>query len=292
MSIKKPGLGKRNSLGMLLSNISTEAMINKPGEETTKGKLTQLPIEKIRRGKYQPRKHIDSEALQELAESIKAQGIIQPVIVREIAAGEYEIIAGERRWRAAQLAGLDSVPVVIKNVADDAAIAMALIENIQREDLNPIEEAVALQRLIDEFVMTHQEVAEAVGKSRTTITNLLRLLSLNEDVKQLLAEGKLDAGHAKVLLALTGSQQSQVAKLVALKGLSVRETENLLKKSQSHHQTTKKTNTDPNIKRFETDLSERLGAKINIEHQASGKGKLLIYYNTLDELQGILDHIK
>jgi len=292
MTVKKPGLGKRNSLGMLLSNISSE-IVEKSQEDTAKSKLSQLPIEKICRGKYQPRKHMDSLALQELADSIKAQGIIQPIVVRLIAEGEYEIIAGERRWRAAQLAGLETVPVVIKNVADDAAIAMALIENIQRENLNPIEEAIALQRLMDEFIMTHQEVAAAVGKPRTTITNLLRLLSLNEDVKLLVAEGKLDLGHAKVLLALTGNQQSQIARLVALKELSVRETEVLIKKSQAVTVTPKKTSTtNPNIKHFENELSEKLGAKISIEHQSSGKGKLIIYYNNVDELQGISEHIK
>lgn len=293
MTSKKPGpgLGKKNGLGVLLSNTSVN--ITQPAGEsvTPTTKLNQLPIEKIVRGKYQPRKHMDSAALQELAESIKAQGIIQPIVVRLLDSGDYEIIAGERRWRAAQLAGLDKVPVVIKEVPDEAAIAMALIENIQREDLNPIEEAVALQRLLDEFGLTHQQAAEAVGKSRTTVTNFLRLLTLNEDVKALLAQGKLEMGHAKVLLALTGSRQSQVAKLVALKGLTVRETEQLVKASLDPTPTVSKKPVDPDIRRLENELSDKLAAKTKLHHQPNGKGKLVIQYNSLDELEGILDHI-
>ena len=292
MSVKKPGLGSHNSLGMLLSNISTQVPTVK--EAAAKGELNQLPVEKIQRGKYQPRRVMDSTALQELADSIKVQGIIQPIVVRPISEDYYEIIAGERRWRAAQIAGLESVPVVIKDVTDEAAIAMALIENIQREDLNPIEESQALQRLIDEFVMTHQEVAQAVGKSRATVSNLLRLLTLNEDVKALLSEGKIDMGHAKVLLAITGSQQSQLARTVAIRGLTVRETEALVRQAQAPYSAKQKTQTkdDPNVKTLETDLAERLGARVNIQHKTTGKGKLVIQYNSLDELDGILEHIK
>ena len=296
MAVKKPGLGKRNSLGMLLSNVERSTTSNEKTVTTelteTKERLAQLPVEKIRRGKYQPRRYIDADALQDLAESIKAQGIIQPIVVRPISDSEYEIIAGERRWRAAQIAGLDQVPVVVKPISDEATIAMALIENIQRQDLNSIEEAMALQRLIDEFQMTHQEVAGAVGKSRTGVTNILRLLSLNEDVKALLVDGKIDSGHAKVLLGLVGYQQSQVARTVAMKGLSVRETEVLVKQMRSTKDSKQEKKTiDPNIRHLENELGEKLGAKINIDHKPTGKGKLLIHYNTLDELQGILDHI-
>lgn len=294
MTTKKPGpgLGKKNGLGALLSssNLTVAQTVSSDDKETSK--LNQLPIEKIVRGKYQPRKHMDSAALQELAESIKAQGIIQPIVVRKVKQGDYEIIAGERRWRAAQLAGLDKVPVVIKEVPDEAAIAMALIENIQREDLNPVEEAVALQRLLDEFGLTHQQAAEAVGKSRTTVTNFLRLLALNEDVKVLLAHGKLEMGHAKVLLALTGNLQSQIAKMVSLKGLTVRETEQLVKQTQNPAPKENKKPVDPDIRRLENELSDKLAAKTKLQHQPNGKGKLVIQYNSLDELEGILEHIQ
>lgn len=292
MAIKKPGLGKRN-LDVLLSTSSVRNIDLKPTAELDQeNKIQKLPVDRLQRGQYQPRVHMAQDALEELASSIKKQGIIQPIIVRPLSAkNQYEIIAGERRWRAAQLAGLHEVPVIVRHIPDEAALAMALIENIQRENLNPIEEAIALQRLMDEFSLTHQEMAEAVGKSRTGVTNLLRLLTLHEEVKRLLAENKLEVGHAKVLLALQGSTQAQIAKLVVMKGLTVRETESLVKTALSG-QTAKPAATarSPLIRGLENNLSERLGTAVKLQHQHSGKGKLLIHYNTFDELEGILTH--
>ncbi|MEE4173720.1 MAG: ParB/RepB/Spo0J family partition protein, partial [Xanthomonadales bacterium] len=222
MARKKPGLGR--GLTELLSATSTQSAT--PEEEAAN--LKHIPVEKIRRGKYQPRIHIRPEALQELADSIKAQGVVQPVVVRPVDGG-YELIAGERRWRASQLAGLHEVPAVVRDIPDQAAAAMALIENIQRENLNPLEEANALQRLIEEFGLTHQQTAESVGRSRTSVTNLLRLLELTEEVKAFLDEGELEMGHARALLALAGARQAEAARKVVAKGLSVRETEKLVK---------------------------------------------------------------
>jgi ParB family chromosome partitioning protein len=256
--------------------------------------LKEIPVDLIQRGKYQPRRDIDPESLQELAESIRAQGIMQPIVVRPISDRKYEIIAGERRWRAAQIAGLDQVPAVIRDVNDESAIAMALIENIQREDLNPIEEAVSLQRLQQEFELTQQEVADAVGKSRSTIANLLRLMSLQEDVRLLLERGDMEMGHARALLALEGMQQSQAARTVVGKGMSVRQTEalvrNLLARQEFPAQAPAQL--DPNIRQLQDDLSQKLGARVLIQHTAKGKGKLVLSYNSLDELDGILGHIK
>lgn len=266
--------------------------VSKPAAEQKAG-LSTLPIEKLKRGQYQPRQYMDDDALQELAESIKAQGIIQPIVVRKLLVGDqYEIIAGERRWRAAGRAGLDRVPVVIKEISDEVAMAMALIENIQREDLNVVEEAVALNRLIQEFGLTQQEAADKVGKSRVTVTNLLRILNLNMDVRLLLEQGKIELGHAKVLLALDGDRQSQIARIVSLKGLSVRETEQLVKQQLQGKKAVKSAPMDPNIKHLQTDLSEKLGAKVTLQHGHNGKGKLVIHYASLDELDGILSHIK
>jgi ParB family chromosome partitioning protein len=265
-------------------------------EETSqtapKAGLQTLPVDVICRGKYQPRRVMEPEALQELADSIKAQGIIQPIVVRPINEEKYEIIAGERRWRAAQIAGMDEVPVVIKKVSDEATIAMSLIENIQRQDLNAIEEALALQRLIDEFEMTHQAVAEAVGKSRASVSNFLRLLSLNEDVKQLLSEHKIEMGHAKVLLGADKDQQSQLARIVALKGLSVRETEVLVRRGQvAEGDAPARKRKDPSIRQLEKDLSLKLRAKVKLLHKEGGKGKITIPYANLEELEKILEHI-
>ena len=262
-------------------------------QKVVDGDLRHLPVEVIQRGKYQPRKDIRSEALEELAISIRAQGVIQPIVVRKIIKGGYEIIAGERRWRAAQLAGLSEVPAVIRDVPDEAAIAMALIENIQREALNPIEEAVALQRLLDEFQLTHQEVAEAVGKSRATVTNLIRLTSLNPDVKKLVENGDIEMGHARALLALSGANQSKAAITVVTRDLSVRETESLVRKLQQPTTNTSQIKkVDADIRRLQNSLSEKLGATVAIQHSAKGKGKLVINYNNLNELEGILAHIK
>jgi ParB family chromosome partitioning protein len=253
-------------------------------------------VDLIQRGRYQPRREFDADSLRELADSIAAQGVIQPVVVRPVENERYELIAGERRWRAAQQAGLDEIPVVIKEVTEEAAMAMGLIENIQREDLSPLEEANALNRLLLEFGLTHQEVAKAVGKSRTTVTNLLRLLELNEEVKILLERGRLEMGHARCLLGLKGDEQTRAANQVVVKGLSVRETERLVRRLQNQEAEPKPTHatstTDPDIRRLVTDLSERLGAKVDLQQGSKGKGKLVIGYNSLDELEGILDHIK
>lgn len=288
LNIKKRGLGKGlGDLGIseLLSDLNTTV-----NNSTDASNLQQLPIEQVRSGKYQPRKKFNTESLQELADSIKSQGVIQPIVVRNISDNEYEIIAGERRWRAAQLAGLAEVPVVIRNVPDEAAIAMALIENIQREDLNVIEEANALQRLIQEFELTHEQVAEIVGKSRTTITNILRLLSLNNEVKNLLINKELEMGHARALLTLSNDRQTEIAKIVTTKKLSVRETETLIQRLQTSSIKKPKT-TDVNISRLEKNLSDKLAAAVVIQHTTKGKGKLIIHYNNLDELDGILKHI-
>lgn len=296
---KKRGLG-----GMGLDALLAGASATKPvdvetpegGEEAPsnphEGELKKLPIEFLRPGQYQPRKDMHPEALEELAASIRAQGIMQPIVVRPVATNQYEIIAGERRWRAAQMAELHEVPVLVRDVPDEAAIAMALIENIQRENLNPMEEAVALHRLQEEFDLTQQQVADAVGKSRVTVTNLLRLMNLNEDVKTLLEHGDIEAGHAKVLLGLQGDDQTQAARQVVSKGLTVRQTEALVKGWNEKKDPTPKAPRNPDIQRLEMNLGERLGAKVQLQHSAKGKGKLVINYSSLDELDGILDHIK
>ncbi len=256
--------------------------------------IRSLPVDLLQRGRYQPRRDIEPESLQELADSIKAQGVMQPILVRPVSDSKYEIIAGERRWRATQLAGLDSIPVVVREVSDEAAIAMALIENIQREDLNPIEEAASLQRLQQEFDLTQQEVAQAVGKSRSTVANLLRLMALEQDVRRLVEHGDLEMGHARALLGLTGSVQSEAARKVVGRGLSVRQTEALVRQLLAHAEQPggDTVEQDPNIRHLQEDLSRRLGARVQIQHSARGKGKLVLNYNSLDELDGILQHIK
>ena len=265
-----------------------------PGETLTDQTLRHLPVDLIQRGKYQPRTDMHQEALQELAESIKAQGVMQPIVVRPISDDKFEIIAGGRRWRATQLAGLDTIPAVIRLVGDESAIAMALIENIQRENLNPIEEATALKRLQEEFNLTQQEVADAVGKSRTTVTNLLRLMALTPDVRLMLERGDLEMGHARALLALTDDAQSDAAKTVNGKGLSVRQTEELVRRlsTESNKPKPEPQREDPDIKRLEESLSERVGARVQIQHGPKGAGKVTLRYNSLDELDGILAHIK
>jgi ParB family transcriptional regulator, chromosome partitioning protein len=299
MAVKKRGLGR--GLDALLGggnathSVGTEAFdaslgAAQGGEDKSR---SELPVELIQRGKYQPRRDIEPESLRELADSIIAQGVIQPISVRPVSGQRYEIIAGERRWRAAQLAGLDVIPVVIRDVSDQAAIAMALIENIQREDLNPIEEAASLQRLQREFDLTQQEVATAVGKSRSTVANLLRLMTLQEDVQRLVEHGDLEMGHARALLGMEGTNQSQAARTVVAKGLTVRQTEALVR-----HLLAKRTlpvsekHIDPNIRHLQDDLARRLGAAVQIQHSAKGRGRLVLSYNSLDELDGILSHIK
>ena len=284
MMTKKPRLGR--GLDALLGNTYDPGNIEKD-------ELKQLPLDVLQRGKYQPRTHMNKEALDELAASIKAQGVVQPIVARLLPSGSYEIIAGERRWRAAQLAGLETIPAVVRRVPDEAAIAIALIENIQRENLNPVEEALALQRLIDEFGMTHQRVAEAVGRSRAAVTNLLRLLTLNEDVRKMLEEGRMDMGHARALLALTGGAQTQAAQQVIERGLSVRDTETLVNRLLERPTVRKTTRTvDPDVRELQQQLSEKLGAKVHIAHGRNGKGSLTIDYNSLDELEGILGRIR
>ena len=294
MAAKKRGLGR--GLDALLG--SSTAMASPTSTDTDReaasGKqLKILPVDLIQRGKYQPRRDMEPESLQELADSIKAQGVMQPIIVRSISDKKYEIIAGERRWRATQLAGLDDIPVIVKNVGDEAAIAMALIENIQREDLNPIEEAASLQRLQQEFELTQQEVATAVGKSRSTIANLLRLMTLQEDVRRLLEHGDLEMGHVRALLGLPQDEQSQGARMVVARGLSVRQTEALVRTLlEKKGKPTVEKKIDPNIRQLQDDLSQKIGARVKINHTAKGKGKLVLSYNSLDELDGILSHIK
>ncbi len=288
MAIKKRGLGR--GLDALLAGTRNEESEVRAGSE-----LRNLPLDMIQRGKYQPRINMHVESLEDLASSIRAQGVVQPIVVRALAApGSYEIIAGERRWRAAQLAGLQEIPAVVRNVNDQAAIAMALIENIQREDLNPLEEAVALQRLISEFDMTHQRVAEEVGRSRASVSNLLRLLSLNDEVKRLLEAGTIEMGHARALLGLEGEPQNIAARVVVAKSLNVRETEQLVQRMQSSGTSPepKPKRDDPNIRKLQEDLTEKLGASVIFQHGAKGNGRLVIQYNDLDELEGILAHIK
>jgi len=291
MSKKARGLGR--GLDALLNSTRTYPQSDESGNSESSD-LKDLPVDIIQRGKYQPRIDMNQEALDELANSIKAQGVVQPIVVRPIGEGRYEIIAGERRWRATQLAGMSTIPAIIRDVPDEAAIAMSLIENIQREELNPIEEAAALQRLIDEFDMTHLQAAEAVGRSRVAVTNLLRLLSLNDDVKRMLGNGDLEMGHARALLTLDDTKQIQAAHQVVAKSLSVRETEKMVKRIingfDSHPKHTKVSN--PDVDRLENNLSEKLGAKVKISYKDTGKGKLEIQYNSLDELDGILAHIK
>lgn len=292
MSPRKRGLGR--GLDALLATQTNSQTASATTEEANFGEkrnLVNLPVEQLVPGKYQPRKDMSPEALEELAASIKNQGIIQPIVVRPINDDQYEIIAGERRWRASQIAQLDEVPCLIKDVPDEAAVAIALIENIQREDLNAMEEAIALQRLQDEFELTHQEVADAVGKSRTSVTNYLRLNKLEDDVKTLMEHGDLEFGHAKVLLALTGDQQIIAARRVVAKDLTVRDTEKLVNSLTQEQVEKKVAEKDPDVKLLEQQLVERLGAKVDISYNRKGKGKMVISYSSLDELDGIIAHL-
>lgn len=292
---KKRGLGR--GLDALLSDASQEPTqidsSNTSEQSSKEGELKKLAIERLRPGKYQPRRDMHPEALEELAASIRQQGVMQPVVVRPLAGGQYEIIAGERRWRAAQLAELEFIPALVRNAEDRDVIALALIENLQREDLNPLEEAIALQRLQKEFELTQQQVAEAVGKSRSSVTNLLRLLQLHKDVQRMLEHGDLEMGHARALLGLTETKQLVVARQVVAKGMSVRQTEALVRKEQENpaEQKTKPVK-DPDIARLEAQLQASLGASVKIQHSAKGKGKLEIGYSSLAELDGILRHLR
>ena len=307
MTQKKPTLGR--GLADLLGQArapstgsAPPAQGSAPARTHSDEEFERLPLDLLQRGRYQPRMDMRAESLAELAESIRAHGVVQPIVVRPIGEPDpqgqqrYEIIAGERRWRAAQQAGLREIPAVIRHVADDAAIAMALIENIQREDLNPLEEARALQRLISEFGLTHQQAASAVGRSRAAVSNLLRLLELPEEVCAQLERRELEMGHARALLGLTQRrQQTEVAALVARKSLSVRETESLVRRMIQPSRAADEPGVvavDPNIQRLEQELAEKLGARVNIEHARAGSGRVVIRYNSLDELDGILSHFQ
>ena len=293
MAKQRLGTNLNALLGGANLSASLSGELAEPSKPSEDRELKDLPVEFVVRGKYQPRRDMHPDALEELAESIKEQGIMQPIVVRPLAENKYEIIAGERRWRAAQLAGLAEIPALVREVPDEAAIAMALIENIQREDLNPIEEAIALSRLQQEFELTQQEVAKAVGKSRTAVTNLLRLMALNPEVKKMLEYGDLEMGHARALLSLTDVEQLEAAQAVVSKGLSVRQTESLVRRLLQEKEQGEKKNKkiDPNIKSLEDDLSAKIGARVAIQCNAKGKGKLVISYNSLDELDGVLEHI-
>jgi ParB family transcriptional regulator, chromosome partitioning protein len=299
--MRKPTLGR--GLADLLGQARHVAVLPQPADAPSGEELARLPLDLLQRGRYQPRMDMRTESLEELAASIRSQGVVQPIVVRPLEAipgdgssQRYEIIAGERRWRAAQMAGLSEIPAVIRQIPDEAAIAMALIENIQRENLNPLEEGRALERLISEFGLTHQQAADAVGRSRAGVSNLLRLLELAPEVCALLEQRQLEMGHARALLALEQRrQQIEVANLVAKKGLSVRETEALVRRLQKPAaEGSAATDTlarDPNVSRLEQDLAEKLGARVAIQQASGGKGKLVVSYNSLDELDGILAHI-
>lgn len=298
MTPKKRGLGK--GLDALLSTSTAarqkQVMSDQRTEQamaptpTNQGELRKLPVEWLQSGKYQPRKDMSQDALEELANSIRAQGVIQPIVVRPLGEQSFEIIAGERRWRASQLARLEVVPCLVKDVPDEAAVAIALIENIQREDLNAIEEAVALQRLLTEFELTHQQVADAVGKSRTTVTNLLRLNQLNDDVKRFVEHGDLDMGHARALLALSGQAQSELAKLVAQKGLTVRDTEKLVQKALEPAKTRGEPVRDPQFGYLERQISEKIGNQVQLQPGKQDSGKLVISYENLADLDRVLGY--
>jgi ParB family chromosome partitioning protein len=290
---KKRGLGR--GLDALLGG--AQGTVGESTESTVSGTQALIALDLIQRGRFQPRRHFDEDKLRELADSITAQGVVQPIVVRPATANEYELVAGERRWRAAQLAGLAEIPAVIRDVDDKSAMVMGLIENIQRDDLNPLEEAEALHRLLEEFDLTHQQIAQAVGKSRTTVTNLIRLLELNPDVKAYVDLRQLEMGHARALMALQGDEQSAAAALVVKKGMSVRDTEALVRKrKQAATQVDKPAaagmvEDDPDVRRMLQGLTETLGAQVQLKQSAGGKGKLTISYNSLDELEGIMAHI-
>jgi ParB family chromosome partitioning protein len=283
---------KKPVLGRGLSSMLSQSTLKQVSDRESGSQLRELPVDTIRPGRFQPRSVFDADKLEELANSIRAQGVVQPIVVREVAKGEYELIAGERRWRAAQLASLDRIPAVVREVADEAAVAMALIENIQREDLNPLEEASALRRLIDEFAMTHREAADAVGRSRAAVSNLLRLLELMQEVKDMVDGRLIEMGHARALLSLDAGMQVKAAREVIQLKLSVRETEALVRRLQQGQKKKPASRTNPDIQRLQNRLEEKLCTSVKVQHHSSGKGKLVIAYNNADELEGILAHFK
>lgn len=289
MALKKNPLG-RNLSSMLSQSALKHAAENAAAESSGSGSLKSLPLDLVSPGPYQPRSIFDADRLEELAESIRHQGVIQPIIVRAHGDKQYELIAGERRWRAAQIAGIEEIPAIIRDVPDEIAIAMALVENIQRENLNPIEEATALRRLVDEFQMTHQEAGDAVGRSRSAVSNLLRLLELSEDVRELVDARHLEMGHARALLTLEPSMQAKAAREVVSKGLSVRETEQLVKRLKNPP-ALKTVSVDPDTRYLQDQISEKLCATVKLSHNNRGKGKMVISYNSADELEGILEHM-
>ena len=291
MAAKKRGLGR--GLDALLSGggaVSTA----RADTDRRDGELRDLPVELIQRGRYQPRTHMDEAALDELAASIRAHGVVQPITVRPLSTGGYEIVAGERRWRAAQRAGLATIPALVRDLSDDVALPIGIIENIQREDLNAVEEASALKRLIDEFGPTHQAVADAIGRSRAAVSNLLRLLELQPEVLAMVERGDLEMGSARALLPLAAGQQLEVARAVVARGLSTRQTEHLVRGLQAAGQRPRKTahRVDPDIQQLEQKLSEHLGAAVQLKQRGKGSGKLVIRYGSLDQLDGILNHLR
>lgn len=294
MNIKKRGLGR--GLDKLLSTTSTtlSEIAQAHEDKPTQSHFRALRLDMLQPGKFQPRRDMALNELEDLANSIRQQGVIQPIVVRPISRDRYEIIAGERRWRAAQIAELETIPALVRELDDQATLAVSLIENLQREDLNPIEEAMGLQRLVDEFGLTHQQIGDQVGKSRAQISNLLRLLGLPNEIKLMMQNGDLEMGHARALLTLDRSDQLYCARTISKKGLSVREAEDLARRTQTQPRQIFKPveNRDPDVRNLQARLSETLGVPVLIQHTAKGKGKLVIRYNNLEELDGVLEHIK
>ena len=290
MTVKKRGLAKGRGLDALLGSIQKEKL-QLEVQALDHGQLKQIDVNQLKRGEYQPRRFIDEADLQELAASIQKHGVMQPIVIRPIDDAEhaYEIIAGERRWRAARIAGLTEIPAIVRDLTDQVAIALALIENIQRQDLNPIDQALALQRFHEEFGLSHQEIADTVGKARTTVSNLLRLLSLTDEVKDLMQQGQIDMGHARAILTLKAKDQLQIAKIVMDKGLSVRQTEQLVRDWNTPKQEKASAPLVADVEQLTQKLSERFSANVKIDYNNQGKGKLVISYNSLDELDGILN---
>ncbi|MHA3054709.1 ParB/RepB/Spo0J family partition protein [Acinetobacter sp. ANC 4633] len=290
MSVRKRGLAKGRGLDALLGSIQKEKLkIEQQAHDH--GQFKNIDVNLLKRGEYQPRRFMNEEALQELAASIEKHGVMQPIVIRPVDDERYpyEIIAGERRWRAAQLAGLTEIPAIVREMNDQVAIALALIENIQRQDLNPIDQAMALQRFHEEFGLSHQEIADTVGKARTTISNLLRLLTLAEPVKELMQTGILDMGHARAILTLKAKDQERIADIVIEKSLSVRQTEQLVREFNTPKSEKVKPIPSPDLEQLTQKLSERFNANVQIDHNQQGKGKLVIHYHSLDELDGILN---
>lgn len=290
MTIKKRGLAKGRGLDALLGSIQKEKL-QLEVQALDHGQLKQIAVDQLKRGAYQPRRFIDEQDLQELAASIKKHGVMQPIVIRPVddADTPYEIVAGERRWRAAKIAGLTTVPAIVRDLTDQVAIALALIENIQRQDLNPIDQALALQRFHEEFGLSHQEIADTVGKARTTVSNLLRLLSLADEIKDLMQQGQIDMGHARAILTLKVKDQLQIAKIVIEKSLSVRQTEQLVRDLNTPKPDKAKETASTDVAQLTKKLSDRFGADVKIDHNKQGKGKLVIHYHSLEELDGILN---